>query len=50
MITLTTVTAMATIGIEPKNFSALFRLVYPPLLPGAVRSEYTMRIRALGSP
>jgi Glycosyl hydrolases family 35 len=35
---------------EPKNFSALFRLVYPPLAPGAVRSEYTMRIRALGSP
>jgi hypothetical protein len=40
----------AQMTVEPKNHSALFQLVYPPLAPGAVRSEYTMRIRALGSP
>jgi hypothetical protein len=40
----------AQMTIEPKNFSALFRLVFPPLSPGVVASEYTVRIRALGSP
>jgi hypothetical protein len=40
----------AQMTVEPKNFSALFRLVFPPLSPGAVASEYTVRIRALGSP
>ncbi|HYL69256.1 MAG TPA: beta-galactosidase [Candidatus Limnocylindria bacterium] len=36
--------------IEPKNFSALFRLQYPPLNPGAEAAQYTLRIRALGTP
>lgn len=34
--------------IEPKNFSALFRLAFPPLTPGADAAEYTMRFRTLG--
>jgi hypothetical protein len=36
--------------IEPKNFSALFRLEFPPLIPGADAAQYTLRIRALGTP
>jgi hypothetical protein len=36
--------------IEPKNFSALFRLEFPPLTPGADAAQYTLRIRALGTP
>jgi len=36
--------------IEPKNFSALFRLQFPPLTPGADAAQYTLRIRALGTP
>ena len=36
--------------IEPKNFSALFRLQFPPLTPGAVAAQYTLHIRALGTP
>jgi hypothetical protein len=33
--------------IEPKNFSALFRLEFPPLTPGAAAAQYTIRIRVL---
>lgn len=36
--------------IEPKNFSALFRLQFPPLTPGGDAAQYTIRIRALGTP
>jgi len=36
--------------IEPKNFSALFRLQFPPLTPGAEAAQYTLRIRAPGTP
>jgi hypothetical protein len=36
--------------IEPKNFSALFRLQFPPLTPGGDAAHYTLRIRALGTP
>jgi hypothetical protein len=36
--------------IEPRNFSALFRLQFPPLTPGADLAQYTLRIRALGAP
>ena len=36
--------------IEPRNFSALFRLQFPPLTPGAGLAQYTLRIRALGAP
>jgi hypothetical protein len=36
--------------IEPQNFSALFRLQFPPLIPGANAAQYTIRIRALGPP
>jgi hypothetical protein len=35
--------------IEPKNFSALFRLQFAPLAPGA-DAHYTVRIRALSPP
>ena len=35
--------------IEPKNFSALFRLEFPPLTPGGGAAEYTVRIRVLVS-
>jgi hypothetical protein len=33
--------------IEPQNFSALFRLEFPPLTPGAAVAQYTVRIRVL---
>ena len=33
--------------IEPKSFSALFRLEFPPLAPGAGAAQYTVRIRVL---
>jgi hypothetical protein len=33
--------------IEPKNFSALFRLEFPPLTPGAAAAKYTVRIHVL---
>jgi hypothetical protein len=36
--------------IEPKNFSALFRLQFPPLNPGGDPAQYTIRIRALAGP
>jgi hypothetical protein len=35
--------------IEPKNFSALFRLQFQPLTHGAGPAQYTLRIRALGT-
>jgi hypothetical protein len=35
--------------IEPKNFSALFRLVFPPLEAGASPSAYEVHVRALGA-
>jgi hypothetical protein len=35
--------------IEPKNFSGLFRLEFPPLTPGAGAAQYTVRIRVLAS-
>ena len=38
----------AQMTIEPKNFSVLFRLAFPPLTPGADEIEYTMRFRTLG--
>jgi hypothetical protein len=34
-------------AIEPKNFSALFRLEFPTLAPGAGAAEYAVRIRVL---
>jgi hypothetical protein len=34
--------------IEPENFSALFRLEFPPLTPGGDTAQYTVRIHALG--
>jgi hypothetical protein len=36
--------------IEPKNFSALFRLQFPPLTPGGDAAQYTIHIRALEAP
>jgi len=36
--------------IEPKHFSALFRLEFPPLEAGAVAGTYSLRIRALIAP
>ena len=35
--------------IEPKNFSALFRLQFPPLPPGGDAAQYTIHIRAPGA-
>lgn len=40
----------AQMTIEPKNFSALFRLIFPPLTPGAEASEYTVHFRTVGAP
>jgi hypothetical protein len=40
----------ARLTIEPKSFSALFRLEYPPLTPGADAAKYSMRIRVLPTP
>ncbi|MGH9734904.1 MAG: beta-galactosidase [Candidatus Acidiferrales bacterium] len=36
--------------IDPKYFSALFKLQFPPLVPGAAAADYVMHIRALSSP
>jgi hypothetical protein len=36
--------------IEPKIFSALFRLEFAPLTSGGDTGQYTLRIRALGLP
>jgi len=40
-------TACPKMTIEPKNFSALFRLEFPPLTPGDAVAQYTVRIRVL---
>jgi hypothetical protein len=42
--------ACSQMQIEPKNFSALFRLQFPPLIPGANAVQYTLHIRELGTP
>ncbi len=42
--------ACAHLTIEPKIFSALFRLEFPPLTSGGDTGQYTLRIRALGPP
>lgn len=36
--------------IEPKYFSALFKLQFPPLVPGATAADYVMHIRAISTP
>ena len=36
--------------IDPKYFSALFRLEFPPLTPGAPAAKYSVRIRVLDVP
>lgn len=41
--------ACARLTIEPKLFSAWFRLEFPPLVPGAA-AHYRIRIVSLGSP
>jgi hypothetical protein len=38
----------ARVSIEPKHFSALFRLQFPKLTPGADPAQYTIHIRASG--
>jgi len=38
----------ARMTIEPKHFSALFRLSFPKLTPGADPAQYTVHIRASG--
>lgn len=38
----------ARMTIEPKNFSALLRLVFPPLTVGGAAAQYTIHIRAIG--
>jgi glycosyl hydrolase family 35 len=40
----------AHMTIEPKNFSALFRLKFPTLMPGGESGQYTLRIRMLAAP
>jgi hypothetical protein len=40
--------ACARMTIEPKHFSALFRLSFPKLTPGADPAQYTIHIRASG--
>jgi hypothetical protein len=40
----------ARLTIEPKPYSALFRLEFPPLTPGADATQYSIRIRILGTP
>jgi hypothetical protein len=42
--------ACARLTIEPKLFSALFRLEFSPLTPGADAAQYSMRIHILGTP
>jgi hypothetical protein len=37
----------ARLTIEPKHFSALFRLTFPPLTPGSDPTHYTIHIRML---
>jgi hypothetical protein len=38
----------ARMTIEPKNFSALLRLVFPPLTVGGAAAHYTIHVRAIG--
>ncbi len=38
----------ARMTIEPKNFSAIFRLVFPPLAVGGAAAPYTIRVRTIG--
>jgi hypothetical protein len=40
----------ARLTIEPKFFSALFRLEFPPLTPGADAAQYSIHIRVLSAP
>jgi len=40
----------AQMTVEPKIFSALFRLEFAPLVPGADASHYSMRIQTLDLP
>ncbi len=42
--------ACARLTIEPKFFSALFRLEFPPLTTGADAAQYSVRIRVLPMP
>ena len=39
----------AQLTIEPKHFSALFRLQFPPLVPGAPAADYSLRITVLNA-
>ncbi len=43
-------TACGRLSIEQKYFSALFRLEFPPLVPGGDVGTYSMRIRVLSAP
>jgi Glycosyl hydrolases family 35 len=36
--------------IEPRHFSALFQLQFPPLEPGGAAGRYSVRIRAVNAP
>jgi len=38
----------AQMTVEPKSFSLLLRLAFPPLAPGTEAAEYTLYFRALG--
>jgi len=40
----------ARLSIEPKNYSGLFRLEFPPLKPGGEAGVYTVRIRPFLQP
>jgi hypothetical protein len=40
----------AQMTIEPKLFSAQFRLQFSPLIPGGEASQYSMHIRVLDTP
>ena len=42
--------ACAFLTIEPKNFSALMRLEFPPLVAGGEAADYTLRIRTTAAP
>ena len=39
----------ARMTIEPKKFSTLFRLEFPPLNPGGEAENYTVRLRVIGA-
>jgi Glycosyl hydrolases family 35 len=40
----------ARMTIEPKKFSALFRLEFPRLIPGGEAENYTVRLKIIGAP